>query len=78
MEFIDKIRESSGRTKYQMFKVLKLESPQAYISLIKSKERITIANLIKLRKYLGLTDTQLLDMIEEESINIRNKVGATE
>lgn len=49
-----------------MYKLLNLESPQAYTSLIKAKERITFKNLIKLRKHLGLTDTQLLDLIEKE------------
>lgn len=66
MDFIENWRISSGKNKYQMYKLLNLESPQAYTSLIKAKERITFKNLIKLRKHLGLTDTQLLDLIEKE------------
>lgn len=66
MKFIEDIRTSLGLKKYEMYKRLKLESPQAYISLANATQRITFKDLIKLRKNLGLTDTQLLDLIEKE------------
>ena len=77
MNFIDKIRESAGKTKYKMYQLLQLESPQAYISLFKSKERITFVTLIKLRKNLGLTNTQLLDMIEAELTSLEVEESPT-
>lgn len=67
MEFIDKIRESWGITRYKMYKRLELESPQAYMSLIRSKDRIKLSTLIKLRRNLGISDTQLLDYLEAET-----------
>lgn len=66
MEFIDKIREEWGITRYKMYQRLGLESPQAYMSLIRSKDRIKISTLIKLRKTLGISDSELLDRLEGE------------
>lgn len=66
MEFIDKIREGWGITRYEMHKRLGLETPQAYYSLIRSKDRIKLSNLIKLRKTLGISDSELLDLLEAE------------
>lgn len=66
MEFIDKIREEWGITRYKMYKRLGLESPQAYMSLIRSKDRIKLSTLIKLRKTLGISDSELLDKLEAE------------
>lgn len=66
MDFIDKIREGWGITRYKMYQKLGLESPQAYMSLIRSKDRIKLSTLIKLRKTLGISDSELLDLLEAQ------------
>lgn len=66
MEFVEQIRVKWGITRYKMYQRLRLESPQAYMSLIRSKDRIKLSTLIKLRKTLGISDSELLDRLEAE------------
>jgi transcriptional regulator with XRE-family HTH domain len=66
MEFLDKIQKKLNlSTKKEMAQLLEI-TPQSYYSLERAADRITIRDLIRLRKRTGLSDTELLDLIEEE------------
>ena len=41
-------------------------SPQAYKSLLLAGEQLTTEDITMLRRHFGLSDTELLDFIEEE------------
>lgn len=67
MEFLEKIRIKLGlSTKKELAQVLE-KTVGAYYSLERATDRITLKDLVTLRKKAGLTDTELLDLIEEEA-----------
>lgn len=67
MEFLDKIRvKLSLSTKKELAQVLE-KTVGAYYSLERATDRITLKDLVTLRHKAGLTDTELLDLIEEEA-----------
>lgn len=67
MEFLDKIQKKRGlQTKKEMAQLLE-KTVQSYYSLERAGDRITLRDLIALRKKAGLTDKELLDLIEEET-----------
>ena len=67
MEFLEKIRIRLGlSTKKELAQVLE-KTVGAYYSLERATDRITLKDLVTLRKKAGLTDTELLDLIEEEA-----------
>lgn len=67
MEFLDKIQKKLGLlTKKEMAQLLE-KTVQSYYSLERAADRITLRDLIMIRKRAGLTDTELLDLIEDET-----------
>lgn len=67
MEFLDKIRvKLKLSTKKELAQVLE-KTVGSYYSLERATDRITLKDLVTLRKKTGLTDTELLDLIEEEA-----------
>ena len=67
MEFLDKIRIKHGlSTKKELAQVLE-KTVGAYYSLERATDRITLRDIVTLRRKAGLTDTELLDLIEEEA-----------
>ena len=68
MEFIEQIRKRLGiKSKYAMSRLLNT-SPQAYETLIRADDRIRLRDLIALRRVSGLSDRQLLDLIEKKVV----------
>lgn len=66
MEFVEKIRKKLGLdTRYKFAKKLK-KSPQSYDTLIGAEDRIKYRDLIALRRVSELSDSELLDLIEDE------------
>ncbi len=66
MDFIAKIQKRLQlNTKYKMAMALGT-TPQQYDSLLKANDRIRLRDLVALRHISGLTDTELLDMIEKK------------
>lgn len=66
MEYIEKIRNKLKLdTKYKFAKKLR-KSPQAYDTLIGAEDRIKYRDLIALRRVSRLSDTELLNLIEDE------------
>ena len=68
MEFVEVIRKRLGiKSKYAMSRLLNT-SPQAYETLLKANDRIRLRDLIALRRVSGLSDRQLLDLIEKKVV----------
>jgi len=65
MKFVEDLRIRSKKSKTDMGKMLG-RSPQAYRTLAAAREQLTTRDITMLRKHFGLSDTQLLDLIEEE------------
>ena len=67
MEFLDKIRIKRWlSTKKELAQLLE-KTVQAYYSLERATDRITLKGIVTLRNKAGLSDTELLDLLEEES-----------
>jgi len=67
MEFLDKIQKRLGlSTKKEMAQLLE-KTVQSYYSLERAADRITLRDLVMLRKRSGLSDSELLDLIEGET-----------
>lgn len=65
MQFIEDLRIRTKKTKSEMGKILG-RSPQAYRTLVQAREQLTTRDISMLRSHFGLTDTELLDLIEAE------------
>ena len=66
MDFVEKIRKKLKiETRYKFAQLLR-KSPQAYDSLMNAQDRITLRDLVALRRVSKLSDTALLDEIEDE------------
>lgn len=66
MEFVEKIRNKLKLgTRYKFAKRLK-KSPQSYDTLVEAGDRIKYRDLIALRRVSELSDSELLDLIEDE------------
>jgi|LakMenEpi03Aug12_release.lakeMendotaPanAssembly.Ray.scaffolds.fasta_scaffold3121021_1 hypothetical protein len=66
MDFVEEIRNLlKVESRYKFSKILR-KSTQSYDTLVAAKDRITFRDLIAIRRVSPLTDTQLLDLIEEE------------
>lgn len=67
MDFIEKLRiELKFESKADLAKKLG-KTLQAYYSLELATERLTLKDIVALRHLEGMTDTKLLDLIENES-----------
>ncbi|MCO6432232.1 MAG: hypothetical protein J5J00_15365 [Deltaproteobacteria bacterium] len=66
MEFVETIRKRLKIKSQAQFAVKLRKYPQAYQSLVKATDRITLRDLIALRRVSGLSDRELLDVIEKE------------
>ena len=65
MKFVEKIRAKLDISKYEMAKRMGI-TPQAYHSLTKSSENISLKALVGLRSAAKISDRALLDAIEGE------------
>lgn len=65
MKFVEDLRIKVNISKTKMGEKLG-RSPQAYKSLLIAKEQLTTEDITMLRRHFGLSDTELLDLIEAE------------
>jgi hypothetical protein len=66
MDFVEQIRNLLGiESRYKFSKILR-KSTQSYDTLVAAKDRITFRDLIALRRVSPISDTELLELIEEE------------
>lgn len=70
MEFIESFRRQLGISKYSFSAILD-KRPPAYESLIKAYDRITLRDIVALRKVaverLNMSDAEFLDVLEAET-----------
>lgn len=76
MDFVEEIRNLlKVESRYKFSKILR-KSTQSYDTLVDATDRITFRDLIALRRVSPISDTELLDLIENELKEINPQVFA--